>query len=127
MREHENEMEQILLKFRPAEPPERLRARVLAWQGPSGPGRNSWTWLYRGAVAAVLVFAFGLNLAADSIVARAAMNVGVGPAVWTAEAEQAAQMLNGNGWARKYIALGLMARPRPAESLGQPIRIPGDL
>jgi len=35
-----------------------------------------------------------------------------GGTVWTQEAEEMAQMLNGEGWGRRYIALALSVEPR---------------
>ncbi len=63
MTEHDNEIEQILRRFRPAGPPERLRERVLS-SAPLGTKRTrTWrVWAFRAAVAAVVLLAVGLRL-----------------------------------------------------------------
>ncbi|MDY7011380.1 MAG: hypothetical protein SVV80_11620 [Planctomycetota bacterium] len=110
MKEHDEKIERILLRFRPADPPARLRQRVVPEE--YLPQRLRRTWLarlFRAAVAAVLVLSLCLNTVADGMATDAAASVGLGPAIWTKHAEHAAQMLNGDGWGRQYIALGLMA------------------
>ena len=65
MTERDKEIEQMLLKFRPVSPPEGLRKRVLsaATFSPT-PARHWRAWVFRAAVAAMLIFAVGLNIAA---------------------------------------------------------------
>ncbi len=128
MTQNNNQIEQILLKYRPADPPETLRARVLSLlERPAPPHHSSTVWFFRAAVAAVLIFACGLNLAADAMTSDLLDSVGIGPAIWTEDAEEVARILDGNGWARRYIALGLMTRPNLGTFPQQPPTIPGEL
>ena len=63
MTEHENEIEQILRRYRPAGPSERLRERVLSSAQPGTKPARSWrVWAFRAAVAAVVLLAVGLRL-----------------------------------------------------------------
>ena len=109
-KEHDEEIERLLLRFRPADPLARLRQRVVSEEYLPHRPRRTWpTRLFKAAVAAVLVLSLCLNTVADDIATDAAAAVGLGPAVWTRHAERAAQMLDGDGCGRQYIALGLMA------------------
>ena len=127
MTEHEKEIEQVLLKFRPASPPEGLRARVLtAVTIPPTPVRNWRVWVFRAAVAAMLIFAFSLNIATAEMTENLVANIGIGPAIWTEDAEEFAKVMDGNGWGRQYIALGLMTRPSFGHFPAQPPTIPGE-
>ena len=63
MIDHDNEIEQILLRYRPAEPPERLRSRVLSSALPGLTQAGVWrVRAFRVAVAAVVLIAVGLRL-----------------------------------------------------------------
>jgi hypothetical protein len=80
------------------------------------PARRAALYIWRSAVAAGIVAMILLNHAADRISARTAGQVGVGPAVWTKDCERTAQMLDSQGWGRRYLALGLMAGPFRGET-----------
>ncbi len=109
MNEHEPGIEQALLRFRPAGPPGSLRDRVLAAARAPLPARGSWRiTAFWGALAAMLLIAVCLNFAAGSITRSVTSQVGVGPARWTPQAEEAAAILGGGRAARQYVALGLM-------------------
>ena len=126
MIEQKSEIEQILLKFRPANPPESLRARVLSAVNLTPAYARTWgAWAFWAAVAAMLIFACGLNFAAEATTNNIVDSIGLGPAIWTEQAEEMAKILDGNGWGRQYIALGLMAKTGPVGPLAQPTRIPG--
>ena len=104
MTEHKNKIEEMLLKFRPASPPEGLRGRVLSAADSSGGSGRAWgLWVFRAAIAAMLVIALGLNVAANKMTKRLIASIGGSPAAWTKESEEAAKMLDGNGWARQYM------------------------
>ena len=107
-------MERVLERFQPVGPPAGLRARVLdaavAATLRRSRGRAAVA-IWRSAVAAGLVAALWLNLAANQISGRLAGQVGLGPAVWTQQAEEAAQLLDGDGWGRQYVAMALLAGP----------------
>ena len=63
MIDHDNEIEQILRRYRPAAPPERLRERVLSSALPGTEPTRPWrVWAFRAAVAAVILLAVGLRL-----------------------------------------------------------------
>ena len=115
--DQDRQIEQILRAYRPAAPPDELRDRVLA-SAETGlaPDRTWRGWAFRGAVAAAIVVSVALNLAADRTMATVNSTVGIGPVRWTEDAEQAAQLLDGDGWGRRYIALRLMASTGKANS-----------
>jgi len=104
-------IEQVLRRFTPAPPPERLREKVLSGSIVRGrpPGASWGDWVFRFAAAAALLAALALNAVSEDMTRRSAARVGVGPAVWGEDAETVARVLNGNGWGRRYIALGLRA------------------
>ena len=63
MIDHDNEIEQILRKYRPVSPPERLRERVLSSAQPRTKRVGTWrVWAFRAGVAAVVLLAVGLRL-----------------------------------------------------------------
>ena len=113
MKDDDSRIEALLARYRPVGPPAELRARVLE---SAEPRRSRWAsagWL---SVAAMLVLSLGLELAADRMRGQTAAMLGVGLIHWTAEAEDAAQMLNGEGSGRRYLTLALAAggaRPDP--------------
>ncbi len=110
MDDQDNEVEQVLRRFRPAGVPVSLRGRVL-WQVSirDTPPQRMWAaWGFRAAVAAALIVSVCLNFAADRVGTSTAASIGVGPVIWTEDAEEAARMLDGNDWGRRYIALCLM-------------------
>jgi len=112
MEESDSPVEQLLLKFRPIGPPASLRERTLSEVRLGLQSRSTRSWpvlAFRTAVAAALIFAVGLSLAAERAMTEVTADIGMGPAVWTEQAEEAAEMLNGGEWGRRYIALGLMA------------------
>ncbi len=57
----------------------------------------------------MLLLALTLNGAAERMNETTAANIGIGPAVWTADAEEAARLVDGGPAGRQYIALCLMA------------------
>lgn len=108
MKPHDD-MEKHLQRFRPVGPPPSLRERVLA-AAQAGPPTRLWRpspfWV---AMAAMLLVAVGLHRAADGLAARSARSVGLGPAIWTESADEAAKLLGGDANAQAYVALGLVA------------------
>ncbi len=114
-----DDLEMVLRGYRPAGPPRRLRERIL--RPPVAPSTAARRWpirLFRSAIAAVLILSLVLIHAADRLNQDTAAGVGVGAAHWTAEAEQAADLLGSGAASRHYIALCLMAgnghtAPRP--------------
>ena len=128
MTQNNDQIEQILLRYRPANPPATLRVRVLSLLERSAlPHRNRAVWFFRAAVAALLIFACGLNFAAAAMTDDLFDSIGLGPAIWTEDAEEVASILDDHGWARRYIALGLMTRPNLGTFPQQPPTIPGEL
>ena len=64
--DHDNEIEQILRKYRPADPPDNLRERVLSSAdiAPAPRKERTWSvWAFRAAVAAAIVLGVGLRIA----------------------------------------------------------------
>ena len=121
-------VEHLLERFRPAQAPAALRARVLAAASAAArqwPRHGMGIILWRSAVAAGIVAAVWLNLAGEHMAAQVAGQVGVGPAVWTSQAEEAAELLEGQGAGRRYLAMALRAGPlRPQVAV--PPGAPGD-
>ncbi len=117
--------ERLLGRFRPVGPPPELRQRVLGLASLAGQERHRgrWAlWLWRAAVAAGFLVAVGLNLSAERISQRIAARVGAGPVVWTPQAEEAAELLDGQGAGRRYLAMVLRAGPLQP----QVTAVPGD-
>ena len=104
--ESDSDIERRLRQYRPRGPAPDLRQRILAQPAPI----RLWpAWAFRAAIAAMLLLAFTLNRAAQRINDQTAASVGLGPVVWTHDAEQAAQLVDGGERGRQYIALCLMA------------------
>ena len=78
----------------------------------------------------MLVLSIGLNFATKSVTRDTVNMLQVQQIEWTPEAQEAADLLNGDGWGRDYIALALVAdsykvdRYPPATGLAH---ITGDL
>jgi hypothetical protein len=104
-----DELELMLRRYRPAGPSGALRARVLAAAEPAPAGVTWPIWVYRLALAAMVLLAVGLDYAAERINRATAANIGIGPVMWTAEAEQTAQLVGGGEAGRQYVAVCLMA------------------
>lgn len=102
------ELEEKLSRYRPAGPPGGLRDRVLSVATPRRSRPVITPWL---AVAAMLLVSIGLNLATARIGRQTADLLGP-RTLWTAEAEEMAKLLNGNGQGRRYIAFCLAADAR---------------
>ena len=108
MQEHNDDIEKTLLRYQPAGPSLRLRERVLS--AAPMPARGSrLVWAFRSAVAALVLLALGLNHAAGRLNRATAASVGIGPVIWTADAERAAEWMGGGEEGRLYVALCLMA------------------
>jgi len=110
----DGDLERLLERFSPVGPPAGLRQRVLA-VARSAPAahrpRRFAVSVWRAAVAAGFMAAVCLTLAADRISTRTAGQIGIGPAVWTQQEEEIAQMLDGDGCGRRYVAMALRAGP----------------
>ena len=107
-------IERLLERFRPVGPPARLRARALAAAESvltERRPRRIGVYVWRAAVAAGLIVAVCLNLAAERISTSTLEQVGIGPAIWTQQTEQIAQMLDGEGSGGRYLAMALQAGP----------------
>jgi len=119
-----DEIENILQSFRPAGPPPGLREKILtsSLNVDVHPVRFPWArYVFRAGIAASLLISFLLLHAANKLNRDSATVVGIGPPRWTAEAQQAADLIDPNGNAgRQYIALALRAdRARPTPSVSQ--------
>ncbi len=103
--EDDRQIERMLLRYRPPAPPAALKARVLraCRQRRRWPAALGWA-----AAAAVVIVGLALWAATDRVVAETAAMVAV-PAPWTADAELAARMLDGDGSGRRYVAVALAA------------------
>ena len=113
-----DDMENLLQRFRPAGPPARLREKILRQEIPPALPVRRWPIrLFRSAIAALLLLSFTLFYATDRMNQDSAASVGLGPPRWTAEAQQAADLIGPGLEARQYIAICLMAgNARPSHS-----------
>ncbi len=119
MSPNDPQIEAMLTRYRPTGPPANLRDRVLRLTG----GRRSrWAMAVGLAIAALLVLSLGLDLASRQMMQETALALGAGRIEWTPEAEEMAQMLNGDGEGRRYLALALAAGAPHRE--GFPPRMP---
>ncbi|MHC4445106.1 MAG: hypothetical protein ACYTF1_03740 [Planctomycetota bacterium] len=98
-------IEELLAGYRPKGPPAGLRERIM--QSVEF-GRSPWKRAGWMAVAAMLVLSIGLNFAAESVTRDTVDMLQVQHIEWTPEAEEAAQLLNGDGWGRQYVAFTLV-------------------
>jgi len=106
--EDDREIERLLLRYRPPAPPAALKARVLS----ACRQRRRWpVALGWGAAAAAVIVGLALWAATDRVVDETAAMMAA-PTPWTAEAEQAARMLDGDGSGRGYLAVALAASGR---------------
>lgn len=115
-----DDIENLLQRYRPVDPPAALRQKILGSRlVRSTPAPVRWpVYVFRSSVAAAIVFSFGLLHAANTLNQQTAVSVGMGLPKWTADAQQAADLIDPNGSAgRRYIALCLLAdnaRPSPS-------------
>jgi hypothetical protein len=118
-----DDIEELLNHFRPAGPPADLRGRILGQEvptdrsltPPTAAAPRSWpTWVFRSAIAALLLMSITLIDAANRLNHESATSVGIGPPRWTPEAQQAADLLGNDPAARQYIALCLIAGNAPS-------------
>ena len=101
---NDNQIEAVLRHYQPKGPPENLRAKIFSTaKRKFSYGSIVW-WT---SIAAMLMISIGFNHAANTITNQTASMVGSSQIRWTPEAEEAAQMLDGNGWGRRYIAFAL--------------------
>ena len=115
MSDEDTRVEAILGRYWPAGPPVRLRDRILAAAEPRRSRRAFIGW---ASMAAMLLLSFGLYRATDRVARETVAILSEQRMVWTAEAEEVAQLLNGHGSGGRYIALALAADgPRTARLL----------
>jgi hypothetical protein len=114
-----DEIENMLMRYRPMGPGEELRRRVLGEE----PAHSYRIWVVRAAVAAMLLVAVGLEWSARVTNQRTVEQIGVGRVTWDANAERAANLIGGGEHGREYIALCLLGDrrgPSPQPSPGVP-------
>ncbi|HOW69414.1 MAG TPA: hypothetical protein PKY77_02335 [Phycisphaerae bacterium] len=99
------ELEGRLSKYRPAGPSKALRARVLADVSPRAQ-RPIGKWL---AVAALILLVIGLQWHTQQMDRETRAILDARETLWTPEAEELAQELDGDGAGRRYLAFALLA------------------
>ncbi|MCK4628509.1 MAG: hypothetical protein KAT56_05865 [Sedimentisphaerales bacterium] len=99
-------IETMLRHYRPKGAPAELRERIFT-APVAGPSRFKVAWWL--AVAAMLMASIGLQFANSQLNEQICTLLQPGRTIWTAEVEELAQMMNGNGWGRRYLALHLAA------------------
>ncbi|UCD30279.1 MAG: hypothetical protein JSV03_07370 [Planctomycetota bacterium] len=113
MSDEYSRIEEILTRYRPVGPPVRLRERIVQsveYRPSSWPKAVGW------ALTAMLVLSIGLNIAAESITKQTINMLQVYQIEWTSEAQEAADLLNGDGWGRQYVALVLATSDYQSET-----------
>jgi hypothetical protein len=116
MNDEDTNIEAVLGRYRPLGPPAGLRDRVV---GSSRPRRSRLAvaaWL---SMAAALVLSVGLHLATERVMRQTAATLKTPQTQWTPEAEEAAELLNGQGSGRRYIAFALAAHKPKTERLSR--------
>ena len=105
MRDNYSQIEEMLMRYRVVGPPARLRGRIIQSVEFSRSPRWGAGWM---AVAAMLVLSIGLNYMAESMSRDTIDMLQVQQVEWMPEAQEAADMLNGDGWGRQYVAFALV-------------------
>ncbi len=96
----DNQIESILRRYRP---------RGLPARAPHVSRRFA---IWKLAIAAMLAVSLGLNLAACYITNQISVILADRQSRWTPAAEETAQLLDGNGWGRRYLAFALEVEER---------------
>jgi hypothetical protein len=104
MQDEPTDLERMLRRYRPAGPSSQLRETILA-AGLLVRPRTRW---FGRAAAAVVLFSLGLNFAAERLNRTTALGIGIGPAHWTADAENVANLIGGDEAGRRYLAFCLI-------------------
>jgi hypothetical protein len=109
--QEDQDVRQILLRYRMANLPLSLRQRALGGLAvqpcviASDNARYAWLrWLYRGAVAAMLLVALVLHQASERTNTEIMQSIGIGPAQWTQQVEEIAELVEPQGISRQYLA-----------------------
>jgi hypothetical protein len=122
MNPEDSQIEALLARYRPAGPPDRLRGRVLTLAEPRVSRWWSGGW---AAVAAVLALSLGLHWTTQRQLHDTATLLREPSGTWTAEADEAAELINGHGAGRRYLALALaVGQVRPEAASGQSMLLP---
>ena len=114
MNDNNRSVEDLLGRYRPMGAPPALRKHVL--RSIESPQRRIGQKLFYLSAAAMLILSLGLEIAARSITRETAGILYAQSLQWTPEAQEAADLLDGDGRGRQYIALALWAdarRPKP--------------
>ncbi|MFA5864901.1 MAG: hypothetical protein WC975_09460 [Phycisphaerae bacterium] len=101
---NDNQIEALLRRFGPKGPPTALRKKIFESPKTHYSFRSIFWW---SSIAAMLIISLCLNFAADGVAKDTAKLLGPSQTQWTPEAEEAAKLLDGNGWGRRYIAFAL--------------------
>jgi len=105
MNSEDAQIEEILQKYRLSGPPTVLKERIFSSR-PSSISRTKIVgWL---AVAAVLLVSIGLHWATIQMERQMGGMLEPGQ-IWSAEAEELAEMMDGEGTGRRYLAMRLAA------------------
>ena len=118
---NETEIKTKLKRYRPIGPSQELRERIFT-PAPRQTRRPYGTFLWQSTLAALLLLSLGLNMAANHMLHQTNELLKIGKIEWTPQAEEAAQLLDGNGWGRKYIVCALAMddlKKRSSQTFGQ--------
>jgi len=106
MNDEDARIEAVLARYRPAGPPAGLRDRVFGLVEPRPRRFAPIGW---SAVAAMLVLGLGLHWATQRVLRPMAAALHEPSTTWTAEADEAVKLLNGDGSGRQYLVMALAA------------------
>lgn len=103
-----DDLEELLQRFRPVGPLAPLRERIVRLETPSIARIRRWPLrLFRSAIAAMLLVSFALFYAANRLDHDSVASVST--LRWTADAQQAADLIGPGPASRQYIAICLIA------------------
>ena len=100
-------IESLLGRYHPVDPPPALRQRALGAAEAYDRRLHLWRTIGWSVLAAMLILSVGLHWATLSIEQQTIAMLGSEPIQWSAQAEELAQLLNGQGAGRRYLALQL--------------------
>ena len=110
MNENNQPIEDLLRRYRPMGPPSALRVRVL--RPHKMPQHRLWSRFLGWSAAAMLVLSLGLQMAARSMTRETAEMLYGQCLQWAPAAQEVADLLDGDGRGRQYVAFALWAEAR---------------
>ncbi len=104
--DNNEQLESVLRQYRPAEPPDDLRRKILGTGSRPNPEKPIFRWV---ALAAILMFSISLDLATNAVTRSNMKSTGIGKVTWTPQAEEMIRLIDNKERGREYIELRLAA------------------